>query len=191
MRESFFYSAVIILSGVLAAQLTAEGAQPPVQSAAGSFRYVATVRDVMHVIVEPAADALFDAVATSVTADGIKEQRPETDEDWDALEHSAIVLAEAANLLKMEGRPIARPEEMNVDPDGPELPPAEIAKRVSSSRAAWNAYADAMLNAALQALKHIEAKDPQGILLVSEAIDGSCESCHKVYWYPEEKRPNE
>ena len=64
------------------------------------------------------------------TAAGIREKRPETDDEWDELEHRALAIAEAVNLVKMPDRPMANKGEMNVDPEGPELPPAEIAARV-------------------------------------------------------------
>ena len=63
---------------------------------------------------------------------------------WDELEHSAIAIAEAVNLIKMVGRPMAQPGEMNVDPEGPELPPAQIAAQVNRTRAQWNKYANAL-----------------------------------------------
>ena len=46
------------------------------------FRYIASVRDIMHVLVEANADRIFDAVAIDVTAAGIREKKPETDEEW-------------------------------------------------------------------------------------------------------------
>jgi hypothetical protein len=34
-----------------------------------------------------------------------------------------------------------------------------------------------------------KAKDKDELLNVGEAIDTACESCHVVYWYPDEKKP--
>ena len=34
------------------------------------------------------------------------------------------------------------------------------------------------------------AHDKDAVLNVGEEIDNACESCHKVYWYPDEKIPN-
>ena len=35
--------------------------------------------------------------------------RPQTDDEWDELEHSATALAKSVNLIKMVGRPMAQP----------------------------------------------------------------------------------
>jgi hypothetical protein len=127
-------------------------------------------------------------VVINVTADGINEKRPQTEEDWDMVEHGAIALAEAANLLRIPGRPIAQPNEMNVDPEGPELPPAQIAIKVNRSRAKWLKHVGNLQDAAVQALKAARAKDVAGLLKVGETIDTACENCHLEYWYPDDAK---
>jgi cytochrome c556 len=42
---------------------------------------------------------------------------------------------------------------------------------------------------AVKALAAAKAHDKDGLLDVGEAIDSACESCHVVYWYPDEKKP--
>ena len=152
------------------------------------MRYIASVRDIMHVLVEANADKIFDAVAIDVTAAGIREKKPETDEEWDELEHAALALAEAVNLIKMPDRPMARKGEMNVDPEGPELPPAEIAARVKRTRTQWNRYANELQDAAVQVLSFIEKKDVKGLFEFGGALDMACENCHLEYWYPDDKK---
>jgi hypothetical protein len=200
MRKAF-WPLVIGLACILVTQVAAAQAKPvtptappsttskPASNAAAPvFRFIGTVRDVMHVMIEPAADVLFDSVVIDVTADGIKERKPETEEDWDKVEHGAIALAESANLLRVAGRPIAQPHEMNVDPEGPELPPAQIAIKVNRSRAKWIKYVGALQDAAVQALKFARAKDVDGLVKVGEAIDTACENCHLEYWYPDDAK---
>lgn len=157
-------------------------------SASGRVRYVASVRDIMHVLVETSADKIFDAVAIDVTAAGIREKSPETDEEWDELEHAALALAEAVNLIKMPDRPMAKKGEMNVDPEGPELPPAEIAAKVKRTLPQWNRYADDLQNAAVQVLSFVEKKDVKGLFEFGGALDMACENCHLEYWYPDDKK---
>jgi hypothetical protein len=171
------------------APATAAAKRPATTPSAGErFIYIASVRDIMHVLVEANADKIFDAVAIDVTAAGIREKRPETDEEWDELEHAALALAEAVNLIKMPDRPMARKGEMNIDPEGPELPPAEIAARVKRTRARWNRYANELQDAAVQALSFIEKKDVKGLFEFGGALDMACENCHLEYWYPDDKK---
>ena len=161
---------------------------PANATTAADFRYVASVRDIMHVLVEANADKIFDAVAIDVTAAGIREKKPETDEEWDELEHAALALGEAVNLIKMPNRPMAKKGEMNVDPEGPELPPAEIAARVNRTRAQWNRYANELQDAAVKTLALIEKKDVKGLFEFGGALDMACENCHLEYWYPDDKK---
>ena len=209
MRIAFWMGAALLVA-VLASELTAQqpaGAKPAAPKAAAPaaapgkpattstapsaderIRYIASVRDIMHVLVEANADKIFDAVAIDVTAAGIREKKPETDEEWDELEHAALALAEAVNLIKMPDRPMARKGEMNVDPEGPELPPAEIAARVKRTRARWNRYANELQDAAVQALSFIEKKDVKGLFEFGGALDMACENCHLEYWYPDDRK---
>ena len=51
----------------------------PAVTPGSAVRYVGSVRDVMHIFVEPNADKIFDSVAIDVNETGIHEQKPETD----------------------------------------------------------------------------------------------------------------
>jgi hypothetical protein len=159
-----------------------------VATTGGAVRFVGSVRDIMHIMVEPNADKIFDSVAIDVNETGIHEQKPETDEQWDELEHAAIGLAEAFNLIKMVGRPMAQPGEMNVDPDGPELAPTVIAAKVNRTRPQFNKYANALQDIAVKTLKIIERKDTKGLFDIGGDLDQACENCHLEYWYPDDKK---
>jgi hypothetical protein len=154
---------------------------------------VGTVKDVMKGIVDPTSKAIWDAVGTESGKNGIVEKAPKTDEEWAVVEHSALNLAEAANLLKIPGRHMALPEQANAksQPDAPELTPAQIEEKVNKDRAAWGAKADALRMTATKAVAAAKAHDKDGILNVGEEIDNACESCHKVYWYPDDAAPKQ
>src|SRR5688572_2310667 len=61
----------------------------------------ATIKDIMDSITDPSADVVWNSVQTVVTASGIEETAPRTDEEWVNVRRGAIRLAEAANLLMM------------------------------------------------------------------------------------------
>ena len=42
----------------------------------------------------------------------------------------------------------------------------------------------------MKAMAAARAHDKDAILEVGSEIDNACESCHKVYWYPDEKIPS-
>jgi hypothetical protein len=80
-----------------AAVLAACRTGPPIQA-------VSTLEEVMHHMVVPNAEVVWDSVGTIYTVDKVEEIAPRTDEEWLAVEQSATVLTEAGNLLMMEGR---------------------------------------------------------------------------------------
>ena len=65
---------------------------------------VADVKQVMSVILEPAADTYWDAVGTVSDTTGTTEIAPRNVEEWAEVWRAALVVAESGNLLMMEGR---------------------------------------------------------------------------------------
>jgi hypothetical protein len=163
--------------------------QPPQQQApaAQGLAPVATVREIMHNIVEYNAFKIFNSVAVTVTEKGTEEKQPRTDEDWDELLHASIALAESPNLLMTPGRQIAKPEEMNSS-DGPEeLVPKDIQSKIDSNRDLWLKHVGELQKVGTETMGIVNAKNVQGLFDVGEKIDKVCENCHLEFWYPNEK----
>lgn len=152
----------------------------------GQYRPTATIQELMDGQIDPSADALWDSVAYIATEQGTEDRQPRSDEDWKALRTSTLTLIEAANLLSMPGRRVAA---TNASAGLGELTPAEIQQRLSTSHGAFAQFAHGLQDAALQALKAIDARDPQALMDAGGAIDEACEACHVTYWYPNQKRP--
>jgi len=68
------------------------------------FKAVATLGEIMHTVVIPNAEVVWDAAGTIITLEGVEEIQPRSPEEWFAVESSATMLMEAGNLLMMEGR---------------------------------------------------------------------------------------
>jgi hypothetical protein len=154
--------------------------QPP---AASSLQPEATIKDIMDSMVDPSADVLWESVATIVSAAGIEERQPRTDDDWKNVHRHAVILVEATNLLKMDGRHVAKPKEKSENP-GIELEPEQMEKLINDDRPAFIKFAQGLHDAAMPALRATEARDPKALLDAGEAIDSACENCHLKYWYP-------
>lgn len=137
----------------------------------------------MRSMIDPAADAVWDAVVTDVTEDGILEIRPETEGDWQRLRRHALTLAEASNLLLVQGRRIAAPESRSELP-GIDLHPDAIQELVTEDWDAWVEVARGMHDTSLVVLGAIEARDVDGLLAAGTELDVACENCHARYWYP-------
>lgn len=144
-----------------------------------------TIREVMDSMVMSSADILWNAVAVNVTADGVEETAPETDEDWAKIRWAAVTLAEATNVLMIPGRAVAGPEPDEEVAEG-DLSPAEIQALLDKSWPAWVAHAHVLHEAAVETVRVIDAKDVDGLTEVGGAIDAACESCHLQFWYPDQ-----
>jgi hypothetical protein len=189
--------ALIFMSLVVIVSACSKSTPPPTPATTTSAETpmvpVGTLKDLMKGIVDPTSKAIWDAVGTESGKNGIVEKAPKTDEEWAVVEHNALNLAEAANLLKIPGRHMALPEQANAKTakDAPELTPAQIEEKVNKDRGAWDSKADALRMTAVKAITAAKAHDKDGILNVGEEIDNACESCHKVYWYPDEVAPKQ
>ena len=150
------------------------------------FRLTGTIKEIMDSVVDPSADVLWDSVSTTINREGTTEKQPRTDEDWKTVRRSAVALVEATNLLLIEGRKMAPPGDKSENPDI-ELAPEQMQKLMDADRAAWVKNAHGLHDAAMVALKAIDAKSVQGLMDAGETIDTACENCHKQYWYPDQK----
>src|SRR5262245_3472996 len=135
--------AFIIMSLVVIVSACSKTTPPPTPAATTASSEtpmvpVGTVKEVMKGIVDPTSKVLWDSVGTESGKNGLVEKAPKTDEEWAVLEHNALSLAEAANLLKIPGRHMSHPEEANTKTakDAPELTPAQIEEKVNKDRGA-------------------------------------------------------
>jgi len=160
----------------------------PAVSGEPPYEPAATVKDLMQSIVDPSADQVWLAVTTVQSASGTVETSPKTDEDWLKVRHGAVGLSEAANLLMMPGRHVARPGEKSETP-GVELEPSEMEALIDKDRPAFIGRAKALHEAGMAAVAAADAKDAQKLFEVGEQIERACENCHSNYWYPNEKVP--
>ena len=128
---------------------------PPPPPPAPPFRAVLDLKQFMLLVIDPAADGVWDSVKTIVTNKGTQEIAPKTDDDWKKVESSAATVAEAANLLMLDGR-------------------AKDAKD-------WMAAARRLTDSAEQALKAARAKDPAAVFDAGGVMYEACRGCHRRY----------
>ena len=134
-------------------------------------------------VVDPAADAIWESVATIVTHEGTEERRPRTDEDWETLRHEAVRLVEASNLMLMEGRDVARPGFQSENP-GIELEPEEVQALIEDDFETWARLVADYHRVAVTMFNAVENRDADRLFDEGGALDVTCERCHQRYWYP-------
>ena len=150
MIRGFLFLCVILM---VACETPSTAPPPP-------FRPVGDVQQLMEMVIDPAADIVWEAVGTIVTFDGTEEIFPRSDEEWSTVRNSAMVLAESGNLLMVGDR---------AKGEGP-----------------WMIMSQALVEAGMVALEAAESKDPEAVFAVGEQIYNACETCHVLYWYTEE-----
>jgi hypothetical protein len=148
----------------------------------------ATIKDIMLAVVDPSADDVWNSTTVVIDAKGIDEKMPRTQEEWTIARHGALRLAEATNLLLMPGRRVARPGEKSETP-GVELEPEEMDALIAKDPSGWNDRVTALHEAALDAIRAIDARNAQALFDVGDRIEAACEHCHATYWYPNQVLP--
>ncbi len=186
MRTNTRDPAILLQITLATTVLTSCATDAPAPSAPplSELQPTTSVEDIMRSMVDPSADAIWDAVVTTVTDAGVEEVRPRTEEEWLALERSAIMLVEAGNLLVIDGRRIAREGSVSELPEI-DLEPDEIAVRVANNRDTWVRLARELHDAGVVMLTAVRARDVDALLEGGARLDVACESCHSRFWYPD------
>jgi hypothetical protein len=130
--------------------------QPP-------FKPVGSIKQVMESTVHPSAEVVFESVGTIISASGTEEIAPKNDQQWAAVQHSALT-AEAGNLLMMPGR---------AKQDGE-----------------WMKLAQGLVDVGLVAHKAAQAKNAEALFEAGGQIYEACLRCHSRYW-PKDRLPLE
>jgi hypothetical protein len=152
----FIVSVALFVSGIgfVIAGARSARAAVPVESAV-TMTPVASVRQIMKGIVGPAATVVFNSVSTTVSFQGTEEHAPHTEDEWEAVGNSAAALIESGNLLLMGSRAVDKGE--------------------------WVQMSQALIDAGKVALKATQEKSAEGVLGAGEAVNTSCDNCHRKY----------
>jgi len=153
----FVVSIALFVTGlgfVVAGARTARLAPAP-NAAAAALTPVASVKQIMKGITGPAANAIFDAVQTSITIKGVEETAPHTDAEWEAVGNSAAAVIESGNLLLLGTRAVDKGD--------------------------WTKTSQAMMEAGKAVLKATQQKNTEQVLASGEALNKSCDDCHRKY----------
>ncbi len=156
---------------------------PSAATTSSPYQPTATFQEVMDAAVDPTSDFIWNAVSTSQDATGVHENQPRTAEEWHTFRRNALLLAEAANLIAVPGRHVANGDKTIKDTQP--LDVAQIQQRLDANREALLGFAGAMREVAMKLVAAADQKDVAAITDLGGTLDEVCESCHKVFWYPE------
>jgi hypothetical protein len=151
-------SALLFISGIgfiVAAARDSQRAAAAPAAAAAVLTPVASVKQIMNGIVSPSSTVIYDAVSSSATVNGIEEIAPKDDAEWARVGDNAAALAEAGNMLLVDGRAVDKGD--------------------------WVQMSKAMIDGARLALEAANEKDKEGVLSAGSTINETCDKCHARY----------
>ncbi len=120
-----------------------------------SYETVADVQQLMLTVLEPAAEAYWDAVGWIIDETGEHEIAPANPEEWEAVRNAAFVIAESGNLLMMDGRAL--------------------------DQTSWIAMSKAMVQVGRTAIGAAEARDKNAVFDAGAEVYYVCTACHAAY----------
>jgi hypothetical protein len=146
---------VRILLCLIGGALCVAGASCARQPDPPPYKPVATVEQLMEGTIVHAAEVYWDSVSTVVDKDGIHENFPQNDEEWEAVWAAGITIGESGNLLMMSNR--------------------------AQDNEEWMRLSAALVDVGMEAAAAAEAKNPDKVLEVGERVYNVCTECHMKY----------
>ncbi len=181
-----------VIAGTLAAcgQAAPPTATPGPSSAASPIKLTAGIQDIMLDMIDPSADFLWESVSVTETAEGVEEKQPRSDEEWAEVRKHALIIAESANLILMEGRNVVREGKVLADHGTPgNLTVEEVERAIATDRAAFEGFGQALHQVGVAFLQAAEQRSARAIMEAGETMDQVCEGCHLKFWYPGQTIP--
>ncbi len=122
-----------------------------------SFNYDTSlsVPDLMAMVIEPAADVLWDNAGWVESSAGYEELYPTTDEGWEFVISQAALVAETGNMLALPGR--AMDDE------------------------AWMVYSEGMVEAGKMAMDAARRRHQEDFFQAGAQLYSVCRACHQSY----------
>lgn len=127
--------------------------EPPVAEVRDTFKPVVSLNQAMVGMVDHNAHLLWNAA--------VDEWAPRNDADWHELEHAAITLAAAGNVILLGG---SGPDDVTW-----------------VEKADWPLLTQRETDAALAMLLAVQNKDRDALSKAGDDLTAACEACHKEY----------
>ena len=153
-------------------------------AARSPYKPSSTFQEIMDSVVDFSGDYIWNAVATTVDGQGTHETQPHTDEEWHDFRRRAVLLVEAANLIAVPGRKVAQGDR-TVEDKQP-LDVTMIQQRLDTGHEQLVGFASALREVSLKLVDAADKRDLAAITDLGGTLDEVCESCHKVFWYPDQ-----
>lgn len=124
---------------------------------AQSTQYNTTLdmKEIMALVLEPAADTLWDSGGWVLDSAGYEELYPTTDEGWAFVRAQAAVIVETGNMLALPGR--------------------------AEDDDAWMIYSQGLSEAGIKAMTAAAAQNEEDFFQAGAQLYSVCTACHQAY----------
>lgn len=149
-------SAMLLLAACSDPAIEPNASAAPAGDSAAAFNTSLNMKDFMNLILDPAADVLWDSAGWVDSREtGYEELYPTTDEQWDYVRRHAALLIEIGNMLALPGRA--------VDND------------------AWLTYANGLSQAGALAMEAAAVQNKEDFFQAGAQLYSVCTACHQAY----------
>ena len=153
---------VIILAAALTVLVGCDNTNPAHPGAQpATLRAIASNVELMHLLIDPAADVVWDSAGFVITAAGETDLSPSDDNAWAKVADAALLVAESGNLLMLEGR---------------------------SAGTAWDGFSRQLITAGTAAATAAINQNADALFDAGGKIYQACRTCHDVYMLPMRER---
>ena len=141
---------LVLVLVVSAAAVGCSGAPAP-----PPFKAIVETKDLMEDLMERQADLVWGATGSIVTAEGVEERHPKSEEEWQAVKAAAVNLTETGNLLMIAPR--------------------------AQDGGQWMKNVQAMMAQGQRMIEAIDRKDTKQMFDVGSDLYDTCTNCHMHY----------
>ena len=141
-----------------------------------------SVRQLMNEVMELNARTIWNAVSYIVTADGVEERFPRSDEEWNTLLQAARNLMSGGEALMLDSRPVDPAFDPASWPNW-QYTPAEIETMRSEDPDNWRYYLVDMQGAVTRIIDAINRRDLLAYGELGVLLNQACQGCHSSFWY--------
>ena len=124
------------------------------------YDHTLDISELMHRVIEPASDIIWDSAGTIDTIDGREDLAPTSDAEWLETMNAAAVLVESGNLLKLPSR--------------------------SENRSDWIEIATGLSAVGHKLIAAAEAQNADIVFDEGGNLYNVCVACHTRYWIKED-----
>src|SRR4051812_44151683 len=171
LARIFFLSYVTLSLGCSSKSPSNEAAAAPAQNKPTTVQVHANLAQVMRGILYPASNVIFAAQDTNPADIKPAQPDPATSPNlltsafgqWQAVENSALAIAESANLLTIPGRKCSNGRDVPIN------------------NADWQMYVKQLRDAGMATYKAAQSKNQDNILTVTDTLSTACANCHDKY----------